>query len=94
MKKTAVLINTSRGGVIDEIALKEALLSGKIAHAMLDVLSEEPMSKKCPLLNLNNVTFTPHVAWAPKETRQRLINLVAGNISSYIKGKAVNVVNK
>lgn len=94
MKKTAVLINTSRGPVIDELALKNALDLGIIAHAYLDVLEVEPMSKNCPLMGAKNVTFTPHVAWAPKESRQRLIDIVASNVLSFIDGKPQNVVNK
>ncbi len=94
MKPTAVLINTSRGAVIDEIALKQALENGKIAHALVDVLEYEPMKEDCPLKNVKNITFTPHVAWAPKECRQRLIEVVATNIKSFINGSPVNVVNK
>ncbi len=93
MKPTAVLINTSRGGVINEEDLKDALNSNVIAHAMVDVLSAEPMVKDNPLLNAKNITFTPHIAWAPKETRQRLIDLVANNIDCFTKGKPINIVN-
>ncbi len=93
MKNTAVLINTSRGGVIDEVALKNALENGKIAHALLDVLEVEPMSETCPLKNVKNVTFTPHVAWAPVECRQRLIELVAQNITAFLSGNPQNKVN-
>ena len=94
MKPSSVLINTSRGGVIDEQALRKALDDGVIAHAMLDVLQSEPMSKDCPLIGLDNVTFTPHVAWAPKECRQRLIIEVAKNVERYVSGVPQNVVNK
>ncbi len=94
MKPSAVLINTSRGGVIDEYALKDALELGKIKHALLDVLSVEPMSKDCPLIGVKNITFTPHIAWAPVECRQRLIEIVAQNIKAFISGKPQNVVNK
>ena len=94
MKPSAVLINTSRGGVIDEYALKDALVSGKIKHALLDVLTVEPMSKDCPLIGVENVTFTPHIAWAPVECRQRLIEIVAKNVSAFISGKPQNIVNK
>ncbi|MBO5889626.1 MAG: D-2-hydroxyacid dehydrogenase [Clostridia bacterium] len=94
MKPTAVIINTSRGGVIDEYALKEALEQGKIKHALLDVLTIEPMNESCPLIGVKNVTFTPHVAWAPVECRERLIKIVAENITAFINGNAQNVVNK
>ena len=94
MKPTSVLINTSRGGVIDEYALKEALEQGKIKHALLDVLTIEPMNKDCPLIGVKNVTFTPHVAWAPVECRQRLIEIVAQNVKAFIDGNPQNVVNK
>ncbi len=94
MKPTAVLINTSRGPVINEQDLKEALDKKVIAHAMLDVLSIEPMQKNCPLIDAKNITFTPHIAWAPRETRQRLIERVAENVNAFIKGKPINVVNK
>ena len=94
MKPTAVLINTSRGGVINEEDLKNALNDDVIAHAMVDVLSVEPMLKDNPLLNAKNITFTPHIAWAPKETRQRLINFVANNIACFVKGEPINIVNK
>lgn len=93
MKPTAVLINTSRGGVINEDHLKDALNNDVIAHAMLDVLTFEPMVKGNVLLDAKNVTFTPHIAWAPKETRQRLIDLVANNITCFVKGNPINIVN-
>lgn len=94
MKKSAVLINTSRGPIIDENALAVALNNGDIAHACLDVLQVEPMSSDCPLLNAKNVTITPHIAWAPVESRQRLMGVVASNVQAFLKGKPVNVVNK
>ena len=93
MKPTAVLINTSRGGVINEDHLKDALNNDVIAHAMLDVLTFEPMVKGNVLLDAKNVTFTPHIAWAPKETRQRLIDLVANNITCFVNGNPINIVN-
>lgn len=94
MKKTSVLINTSRGGVIDEIALKNALENGTIAHAMLDVLQVEPMSANCPLFGAKNITITPHIAWAPKETRQRLMFEVSKNIQAFFDGEQRNCVNE
>ena len=94
MKPTAVLINTARGPVVDETALDRALREGVIAHAYLDVLSIEPMSRECPLIDTPHLTITPHIAWAPRESRQRLIDIVAGNVSAYLLGNPVNVVNK
>jgi glycerate dehydrogenase len=93
MKPSSILINTSRGGVVDENALANALKNGKIKHALLDVLTVEPMRKDCPLIGVENVTFTPHIAWAPVECRQRLIEIVAENITAFINNKPQNVVN-
>ena len=75
-------------------ALKQALENGKIAHALLDVLETEPMKEDCALKNVKNITFTPHVAWAPRECRQRLIEVVATNIKSFMDKNPKNVVNK
>ena len=84
MKKSAVLINTARGGVIDEDALKNALINGDIAHAYLDVLTVEPMQNNCVLYGLNNVTFTPHIAWASVEARTRLMEIICNQIKEYM----------
>ncbi|MCD7770824.1 MAG: D-2-hydroxyacid dehydrogenase [Oscillospiraceae bacterium] len=92
MKPTALLVNTSRGGVINENDLADALKTGKIAFAAIDVLTEEPVSTDCPLLGLQNCVITPHVAWAPIETRVRLIGLVADNIKAYLSGNPTNNV--
>lgn len=94
MKPTAVLINTARGPVINEYDLRYALDNNVIAHALVDVLSIEPMQKDCPLIGAKNITFTPHIAWAPRETRQRLIDKVANNIKAFIDNCPINVVNK
>ncbi len=94
MKKSAVLINTARGGVVDEVALTNALNNGDVSHAYIDVLTVEPMQKDCSLQNAKNVTFTPHIAWAPQEARQRLIVLVAQNVKRFLENKPINVVNK
>lgn len=94
MKTTAILINTSRGGVINEYDLADALNSGRIAAAGLDVLTKEPMELNCPLRTAQNCTFTPHIAWAPLETRQRLIEMVKGNIMSFLSGSPANNVAK
>ena len=93
MKKSAYLINTSRGPVVDEQALADALNSGKIAGAALDVLKAEPANPANPLLSAENCIITPHIAWAAKETRQRLLNILDKNIESCINGNPQNKVN-
>ncbi len=93
MKKEAFLINTSRGGVIDEKDLAEALTNGIIAGAALDVLTEEPMKKDNVLLSAPNCIITPHVAWASYEARTRLIKMVAENVRAFMNGTPVNKVN-
>ena len=93
MKPTAVLINTSRGAVVNESDLADALNSGKIAAAYLDVLEAEPMSPETPLKTAKNCVITPHTAWAALETRQRLMDIVCGNIRSWLDGSPRNKVN-
>ncbi len=93
MKETAILINTSRGPVVNEADLAQALGSGMIAGAYLDVLEKEPMAADTPLRNAKNCVITPHIAWAPHETRQRLIDIVCGNIRAWLNGQPVNKVN-
>lgn len=93
MKNTAVLINTARGKLINEADLTAALNDGQIAYAALDVASQEPINNDNPLLTAKNCYLTPHIAWAPQETRERLLNIVVDNIESYLAGKPVNVVN-
>lgn len=92
MKKTAYLINTSRGGVIDEAALAEALRLRKIAGAGIDVLDGEPMRADHPLYALPNCIITPHVAWASSEARIRLFNIVCNNLKAYQSGMPINNV--
>ena len=94
MKKTAYFINTARGGVMDEEALVRAIKNGTIAGAAIDVLTTEPMSENCPLFNVKNITVTPHIAWAPIETRLRLMGIVEDNIKSFLEGKTKNNVAK
>jgi glycerate dehydrogenase len=94
MKKSALLINTSRGPVADEQALADALNSGLIAGAGLDVLEHEPMRPDSPLIGARNCVITPHVAWAPLETRSRLVSIVNENIKAYMNGTPKNVVNQ
>ena len=91
-KDGAYFINTARGGVVDEDALKQALLSGKLSGAAIDVLSAEPMQQSCELINLPGLTVTPHVAWAPLETRKRLLSIVTDNLKCFIKGTPKNVI--
>lgn len=93
MKPSALLINTGRGGLVNELDLKNALLSGIIAGAGLDVLSQEPPSKDHILFNLNNCLISPHLAWGSVESRMRLIEGLAKNIEGYLSGKLVNVLN-
>ncbi len=92
MKSSATLINTARGGLIDENALKNALEEGRLRAACLDVIVKEPMSENCPLFNVKNCIITPHVAWASVETRQRLVELVAENLKKFIEGNPQNVI--
>ncbi len=93
MKERAVFINTARGGLVDEEALRDALVSGKLMGAGLDVLRKEPMDENCPLLNVDNCIITPHIAWASLETRKRLMGVVEKNIESFLSGSPVNTVN-
>ena len=93
MKDGVILINTSRGPVLDETAVAKALKSGKVAALGADVVSVEPIREDNPLLTSPNTYLTPHIAWAPKETRLRLMDVAAGNLSSYLKGSPVNVVS-
>lgn len=93
MKDGAIFINTARGGVMDEQAVADALISGKLAYAGIDVLETEPMDRDCPLCGIDNCIITPHIAWAPMETRIRLMGIVCDNIRAYLSGAPVNVVN-
>ncbi len=94
MKDGVILINTSRGPLINEADLREALLSKKVYAAGVDVVSAEPIQKNNPLLGLDNCIITPHIAWAPKESRQRLMNVAVDNLRAYLSGTPQNVVNK
>lgn len=93
MKDGAIFINTARGGIMDENAVAQALKSGKLAYAGIDVLEAEPMAPDCPLCDIENCIITPHIAWAPMETRLRLMDIVCGNIRAFLSGKPVNVVS-
>ncbi|WP_455221458.1 2-hydroxyacid dehydrogenase [Kaarinaea lacus] len=94
MKPSAILINTARGGIVNEAALVNALKLGKLGGAGFDVLSEEPPVQGNPLLDIQlpNLIVTPHIAWASMESRQRVINEVAKNIAAFIQGEPRNVV--
>lgn len=92
MKPTAFLINTSRGALIDEPALIDALKRGIIAGAGLDVQETEPPAPDSPLYTLDNVILTPHMGWKGLETRKRLVSILAGNIRAFFDGNPVNVV--
>lgn len=93
MKPTAILINTARGGLVDEGALAKALCEGTIAAAGLDVLATEPPKEDCPLLSAPNCFITPHVAWQSTRARMRLLDISVANVEAFVNGKPVNVVN-
>ena len=93
MKPTAFLINTARGGLLDEAALAQALRQGRLAGAGLDVLTQEPPPPDHPLLGVKSCVITPHVAWSTKEARARLIHTVAGNLRRFQEGTPQNVVS-
>jgi len=92
MKPTALLINTARGGLVNEADLAAALDAGTIAGAGLDVLSVEPPSAANPLLRARNCVITPHIAWATRNARRRLIEATAGNVAAFLAGRPQNVV--
>ena len=92
MKEGAIFINTSRGGLVDEQALRAALDSGHLLGAGVDVLQVEPMTEECPLLGAPRLLITPHIAWAGVETRRRLMGVVAENIRRYLAGNPINRV--
>lgn len=92
MKTSAFLINTSRGGLVDEAALTKALETKQIAGAALDVLNIEPPNADNPLFKLDNCIITPHIAWVTQTARQRLLNIAIANIKGYLKGDLQNIV--
>lgn len=94
MKTGVMIINDSRGPLIVEEDLRDALNSGKVAGAALDVVSTEPIKMDNPLLSAKNVILTPHIAWAPKESRQRLMDIAVENLQCFVDGAPQNVVNK
>jgi glycerate dehydrogenase len=96
MKPTAILINTARGALIDEIALIQSLREGRLAAAALDVISREPPEADHPIIQaakeLDNLLVTPHTAWSAREARERLLREVTDNIRSFFEGKPRNIV--
>ena len=93
MKDGVILINTSRGPLIVEEDLREALERGKVGAAAVDVVSQEPIRADNPLMNAKNMVITPHIAWAPIESRQRLMDIAVDNLKCFLDGSAKNVVN-
>lgn len=92
MKDGVMIINTARGGLVNEEDLSQALNSGKVASAAVDVVSVEPVLEDNPLLKAKNCLITPHIAWAPKEARERLMDIAVGNLSAFLSGAPVNMV--
>ena len=93
MKDGVILINTARGGLISEKDVADALNDSKIAAAGVDVVQKEPISADSPLLSAKNCYITPHIAWAPRETRNRLLGIVVDNLQAFLNGEKLNVVN-
>jgi glycerate dehydrogenase len=93
MKRSALLINTARGGLVHERDLADALNEGRIAGAAVDVLSREPPAGDNPLVGAKNCLVTPHLAWATQEARRRLMAITAANIAAFLRGEPINVVN-
>ena len=93
MKDGVIIINNSRGPLIVEQDLYEALESGKVAAAAVDVVSTEPIKKDNVLLKAKNCIITPHISWATKEARERIMKTTAENIQSVMNGKTINAVN-
>ena len=94
MKDGVILINNARGQLIDEQDVADALNSGKMGAAGLDVVYTEPIRADNPLLKAKNCIITPHISWAPKESRQRIMDCAVANVKAYLEGKPINVVNR
>ena len=94
MKDGVIIINNSRGQLIVDEDLRDALNSGKVAGAACDVVSTEPINDDSPLFDAKNIIITPHISWAPKESRERLMNIAVSNLKAFVDGKPVNVVNQ
>ena len=93
MKDGTILINTARGGLLNEQDVADALNSGKLRGAAVDVVSKEPMEKNNPLLTAPNCVITPHMAWAPVESRQRILDCTVASIQGFLDGKSIHRVN-
>jgi glycerate dehydrogenase len=94
MKNGVLIINNSRGQLIVETDLRDALNSGKVAGAAVDVVSSEPIKLTNPLLEAKNIIITPHISWAPRESRQRLMDIAVDNLACFLTGEKRNVVNR
>ncbi len=94
MKDSVIIINNSRGPLIVEEDLRDALNEGRVYAAAVDVVSSEPISGDNPLLQAKNCLITPHISWAPRESRQRLMDIAVSNLKAFIDGNPENVVNK
>ena len=94
MKDGVIILNNSRGGLVDEQALADALKSGKVYAAGIDAVKVEPITEDCPLLTAPNCYITPHISWASLDCRRRLIKLAIENVKAYLDGKPINIVNK
>ena len=94
MKPGVFILNTARGPLVNEEDLREGILSGRVGGAAVDVAAREPIPADSPLLTAPNLIITPHIAWAPREARERLMNTAVENLRAYLAGDPVNVVNK
>ena len=93
MKDGVIVINTARGPIVNEADMAEALNSGKVFYYATDVISVEPINADNPLLSAKNCIITPHIAWAPKEARQRLLGIAVDNLRNFLAGNPINIVN-
>ena len=93
MKDCVILLNTARGGLLNEQAVADALRSGKLRYAAVDVVSQEPIAANNPLLTAPNCIITPHMAWAPIESRQRILDCTVNSIQNFLTGTPINTVN-
>lgn len=94
MNDGVIIVNTARGGLVNEEDMKNALNCGKVKAFACDVISEEPMKKDNPLLKAKNVIITPHIAWVSYETRKRLYDIALNNVKGWLSGNVENQVNR